>query len=52
MIRSAAFCPNGKKLVTASDDCTARIWEIEAAEELPAAVILTMGLKSKSMEKG
>ena len=29
-MRSAAFSPDGKRIVTASDDKTARLWEIFA----------------------
>ena len=34
MVRSVAFSPNGKRVVSGSYDTTIRIWDAEAAEEL------------------
>jgi WD40 repeat protein len=33
-VKSAAFSPDGKRVVTGSDDYTARIWDAETAKEI------------------
>jgi WD40 repeat protein len=33
---SASFSPDGARIVTASEDCTARIWDATAAREINA----------------
>ena len=33
-VRSAAFSPDGKHVVTASEDNTARIWDAETGREI------------------
>ncbi|HLJ55705.1 MAG TPA: WD40 repeat domain-containing protein, partial [Chthonomonadaceae bacterium] len=38
-ILTASFSPDGKRLLTSSLDDEARIWELDAASELPKAVI-------------
>jgi len=39
-INTAAFCPNGKEIVTASDDGSARVWSNALAGSTPALVQL------------
>jgi WD40 repeat protein/class 3 adenylate cyclase/tRNA A-37 threonylcarbamoyl transferase component Bud32 len=33
-VRAVAFSPNGKRIATGSDDCTARLWDVETGGEL------------------
>ena len=33
-VRSAAFSPDGKRIVTASEDNTARLWDAESGKEI------------------
>jgi WD40 repeat protein len=33
-VRSAAFNPDGSRIVTASDDRTARVWDAASAKEI------------------
>ena len=33
-VESVAFSPNGKQVLTGSDDCTARLWESSSGKEL------------------
>jgi WD40 repeat protein len=35
-LRSAAFSPDGKRVVTASLDQTARLWDVETGKEIVA----------------
>ena len=37
-VHGVAFMPDGKRLVTASDDCTAALWELETQERTPQKV--------------
>ncbi len=37
-VTGAAFMPDGKRLVTVSDDCTATLWELETQQKTPQKV--------------
>ena len=43
---SAAFSPDGERVVTASDDGTARIWDAESGAQLEILAATRLGVRA------